>query len=133
MRTSVLLARLIGPVFLAMGAGILVNRGAYAALAAEFLRSVALIYLSGLIALAAGLAIVNLHNVWAADWRVVITILGWLSLLGGIARIVWPQLAAQVGTAMIQGAGFLAAGVLVLALGAFLSFKGYQSAVGAGQ
>jgi hypothetical protein len=41
-------------------------------------------YLSGLLSLLAGLAIVNLHNTWRADWRVIITVLGWLMTIGGI-------------------------------------------------
>ena len=33
----------------------------------------------GMFALLAGLAIVNTHNLWVSDWRVIITILGWLA------------------------------------------------------
>ena len=47
--------------------------------AEEFLNSHALIYLAGIITLTAGLAIVLTHNVWAADWRILITVLGWLT------------------------------------------------------
>ena len=37
------------------------------------------------------------HNVWTADWRVVITILGWLAVITGAIRIVCPQQAAANG------------------------------------
>ncbi len=46
---------------------------------------------SGYIALIFGLVTVVLHNVWVADWRVVITIFGWLSLTKGIVRIGFPE------------------------------------------
>jgi hypothetical protein len=36
-----------------------------------------LFYLCGLLSLLAGLVILNLHNKWV-DWRVIITVLGWL-------------------------------------------------------
>ena len=41
----------------------------------------------------AGLAIVLVHNVWTFDWRVIITILGWLAVLGGIfrAKLGWTE------------------------------------------
>ena len=79
MANSIFLARLIGPLMLAVGIGIFVNGAVYRLLADEFLRSRALIYLSGLLIMTAGLAIVLTHNVWRADWPVLITILGWLA------------------------------------------------------
>ena len=70
MQTSVFLAKLIGPVFLAVGIGLITNAATYRKMADEFLASTALIYLSGLLTMTAGMAIVLTHNVWAADWRV---------------------------------------------------------------
>jgi hypothetical protein len=33
------------------------------------------------LALLAGLAVVNAHNLWVLDWRLIVTILGWLLIL----------------------------------------------------
>jgi hypothetical protein len=57
--TSTFLARLIGPIMIAAGIGIFVNRTIYRALADAFLRSRALIYVSGLLLMTAGLTIVR--------------------------------------------------------------------------
>ena len=43
--------------------------------------------ITGWIALMIGLATIILHNVWVWDWRVIITIFGWLSLIKGLLRI----------------------------------------------
>ena len=91
MDTSIFLARLLGPSMLVIGLGLLLNRATYRDLSLEVLDSPALIYLAGLIALVAGLAIVLTHNVWVAGWPVVITIFGWVSLAAGIFRIVSPR------------------------------------------
>lgn len=124
---SIFLVKLIGPLFVAMGIGLLVNQSVYRAMAGEFLRSYALIYLSGLLALLGGLAIVNLHNEWTKDWRVIITVLGWLSLIGGFIRITLPQLVQPIGTAMFaHQAVVIIAALVMLGLGGFLSFKGYS-------
>ena len=53
-----------------------------------------LIYIVGLLALTGGLAILNAHRAWTADWRVVVTVLGWLMVIGGVFRIVLPRLTA---------------------------------------
>jgi hypothetical protein len=52
--------------------------------------------LSGYLAFILGLVTVILHNVWVADWRVVITIFGWLSLIKGIVRIGFPEAIQKV-------------------------------------
>src|SRR5262249_56070362 len=90
-RISLFLARLLGPLFVAIAIGVLVNGAVLRAIAEEGLRSHALIYLTGLFAMTAGVAILLNHNVWAADWRVLITIFGWLAAIGGAQRIIWPQ------------------------------------------
>ena len=126
MDTSRFLARLIGPLLITIGAGLLVNGDIYMTMAGQFLHSFALIYISGLIALTGGLAIINTHNVWTSDWRVIITILGWAATLGGVLRIVFPQWVEQVGTAMLTQQGAVTgAWIVLLLLGLWLSYVGY--------
>jgi uncharacterized membrane protein len=129
MGNSLFLAKLIGPLFLAVGIGIFVNGSVYRLLADEFLRSRALIYLSGLITMTAGLAIVLTHNVWVANWPVLITILGWLALIGGAFRIIAPQGTERIGRRMLKHKhGFTFAGIAWAAVGAILSVFGYALA-----
>ena len=126
MQTSRYIAKLLGPFLVAIGAGLLLNTDVFAAMAAEFLKSPALIFISGLLTLTAGLAIVNTHNVWTADWRVIITIFGWLGVIGGALRIMFPQLVAQIGTLMLaQRGAVVGAWIVVLLLGLWLSYLGY--------
>lgn len=103
MERSLFLARLLGPTFVAIAVGMLVNLGMYQTMIAEALHPGIVFYLSGLLSLLAGLAIVNLHNRWQADWRVIITVLGWLMTIGGIIRIVLPQVAIAVGSTIYSG------------------------------
>jgi hypothetical protein len=68
----------MGPVLLIIGigviAGLFVEGESYSM--KEFIGSRALIFIAGVLALLAGLAIVNAHNLWVPDWRVVVTVLG---------------------------------------------------------
>jgi hypothetical protein len=126
MRSSIFLAKLMGPVMLAVGAGALVNSTVCRTLAEEFLRSRALIYLTGLITMTIGLALILTHNVWVADWPVLITLLGWLAAIGGAIRIVSPQGTARIGHALIDSRmGLTIAGAAWLTAGAILCFFGY--------
>jgi uncharacterized membrane protein HdeD (DUF308 family) len=126
MATSIFLARLIGPITLLVGLAMVVNAAAFRAMADEFLRSQALIFLAGLMTLAAGLAIVLSHNVWSADWRVIITILGWLFIVSGIVRTAAPQHAAAIGRHVFAKPMTLCIGAAFdIALGVLLCFFGY--------
>jgi hypothetical protein len=126
MSTSIYLARLIGPVMLAAAIGLFLNREGYKAMAQEFLRSPALIYLSGVLTMLAGVAIVLAHNLWVADWRLLITVFGWLGAIGGAARIALPAATKAVGERMLDKPAWMTiGGVGWLAIGALLTFFGY--------
>jgi hypothetical protein len=128
--TSRYLAKLIGPVLLAIGAGMVLNGSIYHAMGDQFLSSYAFIYLSGLLALPLGIAIVLAHNVWVANWRVLITLFGWVAMIGGIFRIVYPQLVQRIGGAIFHLATVPAVGgTLMLVLGGVLGYFGYRGKV----
>ena len=128
MENSTFLAQLIGPVFVVMGAGMLVSPWNYRTTAEEFLRSRALIYIAGLMALVPGLAIVLTHNVWVSDWRLIITLLGWLGVVGGVFRLLVPQQVTAMGSMMLARPEWLRIpGAVVAALGLILAYFGFVS------
>ena len=120
------IARLIGPVLCTVGIAMLANQAAYRDVAQQFLANPAIIYISGILLLTAGLAILNAHPMWTRDWRSLVTLLGWIAILAGVWRILAPKFVPFVGSAIIASAYFfVGAGIVLLALGAFLTFKGY--------
>jgi len=123
---SIFLARLIGPFALALGLGVLVNRANMRSVLDEFIRNRALMFIAGVITMPAGLAIVLTHNVWAADWRVLITVIGWLAAITGAFRIIAPQDAIKFGRRVYdQPNGVLFGAAVWIAIGAILTFFGY--------
>jgi len=130
MPPAVLTARLVGPLFVAIGLGILLNAPFYVGAIVEAVHSPTLVYISGIASLLAGLAVLNAYAAWTADWRVIITILGWLLVIAGVVRIVLPELVTRLATTIYSGPTALAiTGAVVLVLGGFLSFKAYRPAV----
>lgn len=62
-----------------------------------------------------------------ANWPVLVTGLGWLALLSGLARMFFPAQLAAIAMGVRQSTGLIiATAVVLLVLGAFLSFKGYS-------
>lgn len=128
MQTSVFIAQLIGPVMLVAAIGLLINREGYRAMALTFLESPPLIYISGVLAMTAGLAIVLNHNVWTADWRVIITVFGWMAAIGGAIRILFFGMVDKIGTLMLEKPWVpIVGGVVWLAIAAVLCFYGYSA------
>jgi len=126
MQTSIFLARLIGPVMLVAAVGMLLNSASHRAMSLAFLDSPPLIYLSGVLAMVAGLAIVLYHNVWVADWRVIVTLFGWAGAIGGAARMLFLGSTKTVGETLLRRRWVTTlGGVGWLAVAATLCFFGY--------
>jgi len=127
METSLFLAQLIGPVLIVIGVGLLLKQTEFREMATDFLSSRALIFVSGLLTLVTGLAIVLTHNVWEFNWPVIITILGWLSIFGGVFRILFPDSVQSMGTSMLdKPAVMTVSGAIQIVLGLWLSYVGYM-------
>jgi hypothetical protein len=126
MERSRFIAKLIGPICIAGGAGMLFNTAVFKAMFERGLHDHLLIYIAGVIALTSGLAIVALHNTWQCNWTVLITLFGWLAIIGGIVRMVAPQFIEQLGERIIAGANFFVIdGWIAVLLGVLLSYFAY--------
>ena len=127
MTLSKTIAGLIGPTLVAIAAAMLLNLGSFPPLAEQVSRDPALILLSGILLFVAGLAIVRAHNRWSGGWPVVVTVVGWLALVGGLVRMLFPTRFALIAAGLGQSAGvIIAVAVGFLVVGVFLSLKGYS-------
>ena len=127
MDTSRFLAKVIGLYFMILGLLLVVRRSALADVFQGFAESPPLVFFAGVFSLVIGLLLVVSHNRWTADWTVLITLLGWLMVLGGLVRLFLPSTVMQLGLAMGSGAGVLVYGIVLIAIGGFLGYKGLRA------
>ena len=126
MERSRFIAKLIGPICIAGGAGMLFNTAVFKAMFERGLHDHLLIYVAGLLALTSGLAILALHNKWECNWTVIITLFGWVATIGGIVRMVAPQLIERIGERIIAHPNFfIIDGWVAVLLGVLLSYFAY--------
>ncbi len=71
-------------------------------MAGQMPSSLPIVFLAGLLLLVAGLSIVRAHNVWAADWRILVTLAGWSAVSGGLVRMLIPEHSAAVAAAIVM-------------------------------
>ncbi len=124
MDISLSLARLMGPFLLILSSSLLINRKQALSWMREGVKNRVLIILSGVMALVVGELIVSVHSLWVNDWRVIVTLIGWLLVLKGVVRILFPQhFASWVGR--FTGRGLLIGSLVALAIGIVLTVNGY--------
>jgi hypothetical protein len=127
MTPSKMIAGLIGPTLIAIAVALFLNLGSFPAIVEQVSRDPALIFVYGVILFVAGLAIVRAHNIWSGGWPVLVTVLGWLAVLGGLARMFFPMRLAGLAAQFAQSRGLIAGcAVVLLLIGGFLSFKAYS-------
>jgi hypothetical protein len=102
MTTSKTIAALLGPTLIATAVSLLANLDISQTLIEGLSQSPALIMIAGYAAFVPGLAIVYFHNRWTNGWPVVVTVMGWLSLVVGLLRMVLPTQLAAIATKLLR-------------------------------
>lgn len=115
-------ARLWGAFFLIFGMLFLLAR--FLGHVIEMTDDRAFVISTGYITLLMGLVTVILHNVWVMQWPVVITILGWSTVIKGIMKIGFPDLIHRRAQAFRKGQGVSAS--LLLLLGGWLLWMSFS-------
>ena len=127
MDNSKAIAALVGPTLAALGVMVLLNQPALVTLVNDPNEGPMIVMLSGLLLFVAGLAIVRVHNHWVKGWPVLLTLAGWFGILSGLVRMWFPVQILGIASRFIGLSYALpAAGVFLLLLGGFISFKAYS-------
>jgi hypothetical protein len=115
MTNSKQLAKLIGPTISVMTISEIINFHIWAT------NIPPVTFLNGMLLFIAGISILRDHNLWVRGWPVVVTLVGWFGIFGGLFRILFPEAKqAPENTTSYVVIFFL------LAVGIFLTFKAYS-------
>ena len=126
MQSALFIAKIIGPIYVVFGVGLVLNPKIYQRVIQEFLNAYAIRYLAGFLALVFGLLIVQVHNVWEFHWAVVITIMGWMGIIKGVLLTVFPDTMTRLSERYTRSTHLLTVqSVGICILGLFLTIMGY--------
>lgn len=117
MASSKQIAALLGPALIAVSITESINIEIFTN------TSVPLMYLNGTLLFVTGLSIVRAHNDWSTKWPALITLVGWLFLLGGLIRMIAPVSSQQ---AVQHPAPVLVLTAALLVIGIVLTFNAYR-------
>ncbi|MGD2278557.1 MAG: hypothetical protein PVH45_00500 [Candidatus Omnitrophota bacterium] len=126
MNASLFIARIFGLYMVIIASVMLARPGHMKRFIEEFSRNTGVLLLSGIFALFFGLAVILTHNVWAWNWTVLITIIGWIGLIKGIWLITFPDSVGKLSE-FYAGAKIFPVVHLTIALllGIYLTYMGF--------
>jgi len=127
MDISKFLAKVIGLYLLIVALGMLIQTQ-------HFLNSVNLLihdapamFVAGFMTLILGLLLVVSHNIWERSWKVLVTVIAWVTLVKGASILFCPQYMDIATTGFMRSTeAMYISGCIDLALGVLLSYLGFR-------
>jgi hypothetical protein len=125
MSLSILIARILSVIYLSAGLGAFISADHFRRLPDDLFRNAGLAYVTGFMAVILGLLIVHYHKTWTKGWPVLITLIGWVALLKGVAIIVAPQCVHDLSATIIAGWGVKVFPYIAICLGLLFGYFGF--------
>jgi len=91
MELSIIVAKTIAVIYISSGIAVLIGQINFNNITADFEKSPALTFVAGSFGIIIGMVLVEYHNNWVKNWTVLITIISWSFLIGGLIVTVFPK------------------------------------------
>ena len=128
MNKSIFLGKVIGWYLVIMSLALLLREHEMHAIMTGFMSQPTLLFFVAAFTLILGLLLVVSHNVWVKGWPVVITVIAWLTLIGGVVRLFAPEYLIQGAQWWLKSPHYLVcAAVVYLIVGVFLLYKAHRA------
>jgi hypothetical protein len=125
MDTTIFLAQIWGPVILAIGLGMIFSRNYYLRVYNELDKETLAVMMFGMFGIAAGIAQISIHNVWGNLPQMIVSLLGWLLLIKGLAFAIVPRLVDMGGDRAVESSFTIVGSGLMILVGAYLTWFAY--------
>lgn len=124
MELSYLIAKIFALFFVAVGLSVVLGNLDVNKMVKSFQDSPALMIMSGFMMVVTGGLMIQYHNLWVKDWRVLITIMGWATLIKGVVFIAFPSLMPIVGS-KFKNVNVQPLGFVIMAIGLGFGYLGF--------
>ena len=125
METSLLIAKIIGFIYLSFGVGILLNGQYYRKEIPKLLENTTYLIFGGFLAIIFGVLIIENHNYWVKNWTVLITIIGWVALIKGILLLAFPTVISSFKSFFTFPKIYPVLGIFIFIFGLLFTYFGY--------
>lgn len=120
-------ARVIGPLMLIIGATVIARGDDLALIIPGIVGNAPLSFTTGMFTLIVGMVLFVAHHHWSSPVAIVISLLGFLTIVRGVVLLFSPSFLGALATAATGGgaAGVMIFGAVALLIGAWLTFAGW--------
>ncbi len=125
MELTMLIARLLGVMYLVVGVAVLSNMLYYYKLFKEIEKQKLLMFFMSILTLVLGVLVLTYHNTWGNGVEALVTVIGWMMVIKGVINIMFPEWVMNVVKAVLVGEGIRVMGIVAFFLGVLLSFYGF--------
>ena len=92
----------------------------------ELFKNRALLAVTGVVALMVGIALVLVHSIWEPNYKGLITLICYLSILKGVIRIGYPEKAKAFKDKILTGSNLTVIMTIFFLIGCYLTYIGFQ-------
>jgi hypothetical protein len=124
MDITLLLAQMLGIIFIVMSLSLLINKRSTVAVIEEAIHNKGFLWTFGFIALVMGAVLVVLNNLWNSGLQSLVSLMGWLCLLKGAYLLILPDSAVALYRKCNRSGIITLSGWVALILGLVLFYKG---------
>lgn len=125
MDVSIFLGKVLGLYFVVVSGLYLIRKDEIKTVMKQMFQSRALLIYGGILALIIGLLVVVAHPVWVLDWRILVTLTGYLSLIKGISLLYFPEHVEKFSRKVLSNNNYLLTGVITAAIGLLLIYMSF--------
>lgn len=127
MELSIFLAKILGAVFTAFSVAGLMRPKIISDALRDFDHESFARLIAGCAGIGVGMAVILSHNIWAWDYRGLITLFGWIALIKGVSYLLMPKQAVNFTKSMMKSKSQMQ-GMLygTLAVGLYLLYSGFN-------
>lgn len=124
---TIILAKIFGLYLLGVGIALMLNPERFTRIYKEMVRNESILLLGAIFALIFGAFIISVHNIWIWDWPVLITVLGWISLIKGLMLLFFSDFGQRFAFLYNRPSSFYRAiGIFWTVVGLFLVYQGWK-------
>lgn len=127
MELSLFLAKVFGLYLIIVSIAVWFRRKDLGEFAVSFAQDKVHLYLSGIIFLLLGLALVVSHNIWDTAWQSAISALGWMTLVKAGIRLFFTDKVGGIAKKAISSKWYWLAIAISLVVGFWLAYRGFFS------
>jgi hypothetical protein len=125
MELSLLLAKIIGLILMLVAVALLINKKNVDLLFSLYKHPEA-VFVTGILETVLGVVFILNHNIWTLDFRGIITIVGWILLVRGIGRVLFPSRVTRMLKKFKKMQSVIAPLLIfVFLIGTYLAYMGF--------